>query len=972
MDLERWQQIDKLLEQVLEREPSKRQVFLDEVCGKDGPLRHEVESLLVAHEQAGHALSCFPLVPMSQKDPDSSRSLLGRRISHYEVLSHLGEGGMGVVYKGRDTHLDRFVAMKVLPPDLVADRDRKRRFVQEAKAASALNHPNIITIHDIASENGRDFIIMEYLDGKTLDQLIPRRGMKLAEALKIAIQIADALTRAHGEGIIHRDLKPGNIMVSEAGLVKVLDFGLAKLTERPDVGEADSTGTVQLNTEEGMILGTASYMSPEQATGKPVDARSDIFSFGSVLYEMVTGQRAFQGDSKMSTLAAILSQEPKSAKELARTLPYDLEKIVKRCLRKEASRRFQHMDDLKVALEELKEELGSGSVQAAGMTPSREPGRLSAVAWAAVGVTAIALLLAAWFWLDRLNIGRREAALIPVPLTAYPGWESAPSFSPDASQVAFQWSKTSRFEDDDIYIKQIGVEGNPAPLTDHPGSDQTPVWSPDGRSIAFARILPPDWKRMAYIVKPQRGGSERPIAEFDAPQHILSTNDEFFKPVKWCAWTPDSKALVVVGVSPPGGSIALFLASLETRERRRLTDPPPESADFNPAVSPDGRTLAFSRGNASNHADLCLLSLSEDMRPQGKPETLVLDIRLNLFPDWTADGSELVFVSANTTANLSLWRTTVSNVTQRHRLAFAAAWNPAVSRQGNRLAYSTWNVDPNIWRVEVPTSGERAGQATKVWSSTFVDTEPAYSPDGSQVAFMSGRSGSWEIWVTDSEGSNPEKLTSFGGPVTHRPRWSPDGQRITFYSDANGNRDVYVMRKDGSELKRLTEHPSVDTNPGWSDDGKWIYFVSDRRNEREVWKVPVEGGEAVAVFGVQGGTAAESPDGQFLYYAKGSPDNHTIWRIPTTGGAETQVIESLHPQGGWVAFNDRIYFISKPDEHGASYIRFKDLASGSIRTIAPIEHQVWWGFTVSPDRRSFLYSQVDNYGSDLMLVENFR
>jgi serine/threonine protein kinase len=230
---------------------------------------------------------------------------------------------MGIVYKARDIHLDRFVAIKVLPHELVADPDRKRRFVQEARAASALNHPNIITIHDIASEDSRDFMVMEYLEGKTLDRLIPRRGMKPNEALKIAIQMADGLAKAHGAGIIHRDLKPGNIMVNEGGMVKLLDFGLAKLTEKTQVGEPNATDILQPQTEEGMILGTASYMSPEQAEGRPVDARSDIFSFGSILYEMVTGKRAFQGDSKLSTLAMILNQEPKSAGEIARTLPHD-------------------------------------------------------------------------------------------------------------------------------------------------------------------------------------------------------------------------------------------------------------------------------------------------------------------------------------------------------------------------------------------------------------------------------------------------------------------------------------------------------------------------------------------------------------------------------------------------------------------------------------------------------------------------
>jgi serine/threonine protein kinase len=303
----RWQEIDKLLEQALEREPGQRTAFLDKACAGDGELRREVESLLVAHEQAGSLLSAPVLQGASQKGAESLQGLVGQSLSHYQILSRLGEGGMGVVYKARDQHLDRFVAIKVLPPELMADPDRKRRFAQEARAASALNHPNIITIHDIASDNGTDFIVMEYVQGKTLGQVIPRRGLKLNDVLKYAIQISDALAKAHTAGIIHRDLKPGNIMVGEGGLVKVLDFGLAKLTERPQIGEEESTRSIPPWTDEGTILGTAAYMSPEQAAGKPVDARSDIFSFGSVLYEMVTGKRAFQGDSQMSILAAVLN-----------------------------------------------------------------------------------------------------------------------------------------------------------------------------------------------------------------------------------------------------------------------------------------------------------------------------------------------------------------------------------------------------------------------------------------------------------------------------------------------------------------------------------------------------------------------------------------------------------------------------------------------------------------------------------------
>ncbi len=301
-----------------------------------------------------------------QLDPlvqDSTRAMIGRTLLHYEVIETLGHGGMGVVYKARDTHLDRFIAIKVLPPEKVADVDRKRRFVQEAKAASALNHPNIVHIYDIGEVDGFQFIAMEYVAGKTLDQMIGQKALRFNEAVRDSVQIADALAKAHSAGIIHRDLKPSNIMVTSDGLVKILDFGLAKLTEpaRGDVGQTATTGANdKVETAEGTVVGTTAYMSPEQAEGKAVDTRSDIFSFGSVLYEMITGRRAFEGASPMATVLAILRDEPKPVSEIIRSVPYDMGKVLARCLRKDPNRRFQTTSDLKIALEEIKEELESG------------------------------------------------------------------------------------------------------------------------------------------------------------------------------------------------------------------------------------------------------------------------------------------------------------------------------------------------------------------------------------------------------------------------------------------------------------------------------------------------------------------------------------------------------------------------------------------------------------------------------------
>src|ERR1041385_3452435 len=286
--------------------------------------------------------------------------MTGQLLGHYRIESKLGYGGMGVVYKATDTHLDRPVAVKVLRPEAVTSPERKRRFVQEAKAASALNHPNILHIYDIDESGGVAFITMEYVQGQTLDQRIPRKGLRINDALKYAVQMADALAAAHAAGIVHRDLKPANLMVTESGLVKVLDFGLAKLTDVSDVSADDATRTEPGITAEGTVVGSAAYMSPEQAEGKKVDTRSDIFSFGLVLYEMLSGKRAFRAETRMGILAAILNQEATPLGELAPGLPKEVERIVARCLRKDLARRIQSMAEIKIALEELKEETESG------------------------------------------------------------------------------------------------------------------------------------------------------------------------------------------------------------------------------------------------------------------------------------------------------------------------------------------------------------------------------------------------------------------------------------------------------------------------------------------------------------------------------------------------------------------------------------------------------------------------------------
>jgi len=895
--------------------------------------------------------------------------MIGQTISHYEVQEKLGEGGMGVVYKAFDSHLGRLVAVKVLPRDKVADVERKRRFIQEAKAASALNHPNIVTIYDIDSALGIDFIAMELVSGKTLDRLIPRHGLRLNEALNYSVQIASALASAHKAGIVHRDLKPGNVMVNEQGLVKVLDFGLAKLTEPTATSEDEKTRSLKPTTEEGTIVGTTSYMSPEQAEGKKVDARSDIFSFGALLYEMVTGRRAFQGDSKLSTLTAILREEPAPAGQIVQGLPRELERVIARCLRKSPERRFQAMPDLKVALEELKEESDSGTL---GTVPSPTRPHRALLIWV-IALVFFGIVGALWF--SRSAHKAPESTLTAVPFVTYPGFQGIPTFSPDGNQVAFSWDGEKR-DNFDIYVKLIGTGGPPLRLTSNPAGDYSPSWSPDARFIAFVRDL--SREKAAVLVIPALGGPERKIAEIFSPSatELPSPN---------LAWSPDGKWLAVSDRASPTDPSALCLLSVETGEKRKLTSPSAQVfGDGAPAFSPDGRALVFSRWNDFSIGDLYLLNLGspDDPKPTGEARRVTFENRGAFSPAWTADGREIVFTDGE-----GIWRADTGSKgpdTKARQITSLGGnvWGLAVSTHGQRLAYVHRIFQSNIGRANVPglDGGPSSGNGrspktlgpTSFISSTRSDSAPQYSRDGKRIAFMSNRSGFPEIWSCDSDGSNPQQLTSFGGPDVTTPRWSPDGSRIAFDSNEGGQYDIWVVDSNGGKPRRITNHPANDGNPSWSRDGRWIYFDSARTGQAQVWKIPANGGEPVKVTFDGGYAPVESPDGRFIYYLKSLSDTD-VWRISIDGGQSTRVLEGLTEYRNLAVLESGLVFVPS---RNASSLQLLSFASGKISPLAnfdrPISFGALGGLAVSPDRPWILYTQFQQAGTELMLVDGFR
>ncbi len=875
--------------------------------------------------------------------------MISRTIAHYTVGEKLGQGGMGEVYKARDTHLDRLVALKLLPAEKTADPERRQRFVREAKAASALNHPNIVTVYDIGEAGGLSFISMEYVEGQTLDRLIPRKGMRIAEVLRYAVQISDALACAHRAGIIHRDLKPGNVMVTDRGLVKVVDFGLAKLSEADLPAELASTRTVRAEetalTEEGQVVGTIAYMSPEQAEGKPVDGRSDVFSMGCLMYEMLTGRRAFQGQTKLRTLSAVLTQEPPPASQIAEDVPPELERIVSRCLRKEAARRFQHMDDLKVALEELKEESESGKL-AAPQRPGTIRRRRLWIVGLAAGLAFASVLVIAWLWWSSKSTGPVAAALTPpVSITTYPGAEERITLSPDGKQVAFSGNVEQR-ENFDIYVKLIGSEPW-LRLTRHPDPDSWPEWSPDGRWIAFTRS-----ENKLLIISPL-GGAERVVAE---------------GPLGQSTWSADSQGLIVETFPKPGEARALIAISLATGERKELV----RDAGM-PKVSHAGNKLAYV--SFAGAPRLYVAPLSAQLK-MGAPR-LIDWVKPTAFIGcaWAEGDRDLVCALRQPArASPALWRIDTERQSPPVIVPFSEdAADPDISLTARRLVFDRFKADANIWRAANPTYNGRSSPApARFISSTQYDSEPQYSPDGSKIAFLSSRSGQMEIWIAGHDGSEPRMLTSLGS--VGGPHWSPDGKSVMFARAG----EVYTVDSLGGAPKRIACEPALKAFwLTYSHDGQWIYLL--REDRPGIWRMPAGGGAAVQITANHAARPIESADGRFLFYARNEGAETSLWRMPSRGGPEQKIVgfarSAGYPRMVQFALARRgLYCIPYDHPDRPAGIDLVDLRTGAIKHVLTVDMPQRFnagGFSVSPDERWLLYVLYD-FEDDIMQFENFR
>jgi len=944
MNPERWQRIEELYHTALERAESERAGFLEQACGGDEGLRREVESLLSFHQQAGSFIEAPALeeaagsLPLSgststQSDEAAAR-LVGKTVSHYRIVEKLGSGGMGVLYRAQDTRLPRLVALKFLPEVLAESSEALERFNREAHAASALNHPNICTIYDVDEHGGQPFIAMELLEEQTLKQRMAVGASAAADAvplptdelLDLAIQITDALDTAHAKGIIHRDIKPANIFVTTRGQAKILDFGLAKLTSPLAHTPALSFDPESL-TGSGTVIGTVAYMSPEQARGEELDARTDLFSFGSVLYEMATGRQPFSGSTAAAIFGALLHKAPTPPLSLKPDLPPKLEEIIHKALEKDRDLRYQHASDIRTDLKRLKRDRDSGRSAATIAAGSAElssaagtgglaaaavvskPGRPRWKGWAVavfgLGLVVIALLI---YFQSRSLPPPKVSGYVPV--------------THDVNQKNLVGTDGARLYFEELFtpagssIAQVSVSGGEVARVPVPAPSMSLLAvSPDGARLLIAdEAVLPEGDAQLWTV-PALGGARRRLGEAVG---------------RAAAWSPDGQMIVYANGHD------LFLAKSDGAEPHKLVSAPDDASD--PAWSPDGTLIRFSVGGyVTTQRSLWQVSINgTGLHP--------LFPAWHTPPDeccgkWTPDGKYFVFQSKG-----NIWvlaeKGSLFGKANAQPLQLTSGpmtfSSPLPSKDGKKLF-----VVGALARGELARYDAKSADFVPFLAGISADGV-SFSKDGQWVAYVSFPEGT--LWTSKLDGSQRLQL-SYPPLYAVLPRWSPDGKQIVFYAFSPGQKQkLYTVSTDeGTSREMIPEDLQAEFDPNWSPDGTRIVFGG----------APSDPNSTVRILDVKTHQISTLPGSKGLYSPRWSPDGRYVVAMPFDSHSlmlfdfaaqkwgEIAKVTAAWPS--WSKTGDYVYFWHGEDQPSVMRVRIRDRKLERVADLKNFRQTGYWG-----------------------------
>ena len=878
----------------------------------------------------------------------------GIKLGSYEIVSSLGAGGMGEVYRARDESLGREVAIKVLPKELASDPDRLRRFEQEARAAAALNHPNILAVYGFSTtEEHAPYLVTELLQGQTLRERLQQGEIPVRKAVEFALQTARGLAAAHERGIVHRDLKPENLFLTRDGVVKILDFGLAKLIV-PEVTSETSVATASF-TEVGVVLGTAGYMSPEQVRGQVVDHRSDIFSQGAILYEMLSGKRAFEGKTAADTLSAILKEEPAQLSASGRSLPPALGRMVDRCLEKDPAERFQSARDLAFNLELLsREETGSGAAVA---LPARKGRR-----WGIAALGALALFGAAG--LGFLARGLRPRAENSSPaelrrLTDFVGMEEFPALSPDGKSVAFTADVSGRRQ---IWVRLL-AGGTPLQVTQDNADHQYPRWSPDSSwLIYFSSSQEPDGEGKIWQIS-ALGGTARPLVSSLGGADLSHDG-------KHIAYFHSNQGELELAVADPDGS-----------NPRRLTVLPTEYNYSDLRWSPDDGKLGFQRGRTFDYDVFYVPAEGGNVRPitqDGNP--------LEGFA-WLPDGSGVVYSSSRGDTvlylrTMNLWSVQTGGKNLRQLTFGETSYiSPDMDRHGNIVA-TRRQIQFDIWRYPVDGSPEQnVRRGAQITRQTGNVQTPSAAPADHELVYLSDSGGHGNLWILNLETQqNRQAASALRGESP--PVWSPDGKYIAYVKRGlkAWNVDLWLMNPDGSAAHKVSDGGGWAC---WAPDSRWLYFSPPGENGFRIAKASPAGGGNLSVR-AEGQKPAVDAEGRLFFVQSLSalnglsdmeillaePENGPARRLARISGSRLSswllMQPVLSPDGKWLA----VLLTDGP----TTDIWAQPTAGGPMRRITDfgrqatfITRRVSW----SSDGHS-IYAALGKGEADIVLLSNLK